>query len=216
MKKETTKHSSFLYPLFIGLATWYSWVIVMWKIPSLNEVDSLLRAFIRIGALLIPALIYSWKAYGSEMWTFLGFRNVKSGFIWGGSFSLFLILINVLLPMKLGYTFIIPTTLTIWINHIIGSPFAEEILFRSVVFQELSRKTNVWKSTLISSLLFVILHVPKWILLNELGLMMLMKRSAYIFVVGIIFTVLFHKSKSLLGSLIPHSIHNLISMSISK
>ncbi len=215
MEKNKATLNLFYWPLIIGLTLWYSWVIVMWQMPSLNQTDSLLRAFIRVGSLLIPALIYIWKVYPKKKWEFLGLKNIKSGLKWGLGFSLILLLINFGIPTLIGdYEYALPTSAAIWLNHIIGSPITEEVLFRSVVFQELKKKTNTWKSIVISSLLFVILHVPKWILLNELEPMMLLRRATYIFVVGVIFAFLFHKSKSLLGSLIPHWVHNLISMSI--
>lgn len=78
----------------------------------------------------------------------------------------------------------------------IVAPILEELLFRSVLFGNLSKKYSFWLSSIISSIIFAILHAQ----LSILG--------AFIF--GIICCALYQKYKNILIPIIIHLINNIL------
>ncbi len=212
---EIQKHLSFLTPLLATYLLWTMWCIVMWKYPSLADKDNLLRALMRIFVVLLPALYYAKKMYPKNTWEFLGLKNNKKGLQWGliaSAIMLTLYAVYYFIYLKMEYS--LPTSFVAWINIIIFSPLAEEILFRAIVFQELNKKINVWWAAIISSLFFVMIHLPSMILLDNYTSVEMIYYCGSLFVYGVLFAFLFYKSKSLLGPLLPHWANNLFSLGI--
>ena len=210
---KNQKHLSFFTPLLITYILWTAWCIVMWKNPSLSNKDNILRALMRIFVVLLPALHYAKKMYPKNTWEFLGLKNNKKGIQWGLAASAVMLIIYAIyyfIFLKMDYS--LPTSFVAWINIIIFSPLAEEILFRAVVFQELNKRINVWWAAVVSSLFFVMINLPSMILLDELNLAAMTSYCGSLFVYGLLFAFLFYQSKSLLGPLLPHWVNNLFSL----
>jgi membrane protease YdiL (CAAX protease family) len=85
--------------------------------------------------------------------------------------------------------------------------FFEEVPFRGFLFQKLQEKFPVWISNLLSSLLFLCIHLPGWIMLHTLT----WSNMVSIFVLGVIFAILFYFSKTLWSSIITHSLNDFLS-----
>ncbi|GCE21076.1 hypothetical protein KDK_48760 [Dictyobacter kobayashii] len=85
--------------------------------------------------------------------------------------------------------------------------FFEEIPFRGFILQKLQEKFPFWLSNLLSSLLFLGIHLPGWILLHTLT----WSNVISIFVLGSIFAIIFYYSKSLWSSIITHSLNDFLS-----
>jgi hypothetical protein len=77
------------------------------------------------------------------------------------------------------------------------APLTEEFLFRGYILQSFLKQYSVKKSVLVSSFLFALLHLNPW-------------QFTSAFCLGIIFSLLFIKYKSLIPSLIAHSVFNSI------
>jgi len=96
-------------------------------------------------------------------------------------------------------------------NSIIGTSFLigffEEIPFRGFILQKLQEKFPFWLANLFSSLLFLGIHLPGWILLH----MLTWSNVISIFVFGAILAVIFYFSKSLWSSIITHSLNDFLS-----
>ncbi len=85
--------------------------------------------------------------------------------------------------------------------------FFEEIPFRGFILQKLQEKFHFWIANLLSSLLFLGIHLPGWILLHVLTWWNVIS----IFVLGVIFAVIFYSSKTLWSSIITHSLNDFLS-----
>ncbi|MFO1022531.1 MAG: CPBP family intramembrane glutamic endopeptidase [Planctomycetales bacterium] len=92
-------------------------------------------------------------------------------------------------------------------NVLIGSPLAEEILYRGVVYRVLRRSRSRIVSAVISAAWFAVVHLPWWGATKpplEVAI-----QTGAIFMYGIAFAVLVEFSRSLWGALIPHVANNL-------
>jgi hypothetical protein len=83
----------------------------------------------------------------------------------------------------------------------------EEVPFRGFVLQKLQEQFDFVTSTAISSLLFVGVHVPGWIMLGSLTAY----NAVYIFVFGAIMAILFRYSRSLWAPIVSHSLNDCLS-----
>jgi uncharacterized protein len=84
--------------------------------------------------------------------------------------------------------------------------FFEEIPFRGFMLQKLEERFAFWIAATISSVLFVGIHVPGWVLLRTLSA----PDVAFIFVFGMIMAIVFRFSKSLWAPIIAHSLNDFI------
>ncbi len=96
-------------------------------------------------------------------------------------------------------------------NSILGTSilvgFFEEIPFRGFILQKFQEKFPYWTANLLSSLLFLGIHLPGWILLHTLT----WSNVISIFVLGVIFALIFYYSKTLWSSIITHSLNDFLS-----
>ncbi|HEU5374657.1 MAG TPA: type II CAAX endopeptidase family protein [Ktedonobacteraceae bacterium] len=85
--------------------------------------------------------------------------------------------------------------------------FVEEIPFRGFMLQKLQEKVPFWIANLLSSLLFLGIHLPGWLLLHALT----WSNVISIFVLGVLSAVIFYFSKTLWSSIITHSLNDFLS-----
>lgn len=85
--------------------------------------------------------------------------------------------------------------------------FFEEIPFRGFMLQKLEESFGFWMAAVISSVLFVGIHVPGWILLG----MMNASNLAFAFLFGMIMAVLLRYTRSLWAPVVAHSLNDFIS-----
>ena len=184
--------------------------------PAIADPENLLRALVRISVVLIPSLVYVTYAYPDNKLKFLGLINNKSGFVWGIVIAALLFLSSYLYFIYyLDFEYRLPTGLARWGNWIIISPFAEEILFRVVLFQELKKTFTLWSAILLSSFFFVLIHLPPIIFLaNDITILGVFFYCGKVFIIGVFLAYVFNKSDSLWGSVIPHWVNNLFSMGV--
>ena len=97
---------------------------------------------------------------------------------------------------------------------ILIAPITEEILFRGYIQQKLTELYRFQKALLITSILFVAIHFPGWLLINSVydsSLFQLIDTSLRIFFLSLFLGWLVHKTKSLYPSILVHSGNNFIS-----
>lgn len=96
-------------------------------------------------------------------------------------------------------------------NSILGTSmmigFIEEIPYRGFIFQKVAERTGFWVANLITSLLFLAIHVPGWLALNILRA----DTAASIFVFGIVMGIVFRYAESLWAPIIAHSTNDFLS-----
>ena len=96
-------------------------------------------------------------------------------------------------------------------NSVVGTSFligfVEEIPFRGFVLQKFEERFGFWVANLISSLLFLGVHLPGWISLHLLNAPTVVS----VFVFGAVMAILFKLSKSLWACIVAHSLNDFIS-----
>lgn len=86
-------------------------------------------------------------------------------------------------------------------SGIIG-PILEELVFRKLIIDKLLKFNSLYKTIIISSLVFSLLHI------NQLKII-------YTFIVGIIYGFVYIKRKNIMDSIIIHSISNMVVLLIT-
>jgi membrane protease YdiL (CAAX protease family) len=104
-----------------------------------------------------------------------------------------------------------PNTGVITWNSILGTSFligfVEEIPYRGFIFQKLAEQFSLITATLISSLLFLLIHLPGWIALHLLNTATVI----FVFVFGVVMIILFRWAKSLWAPIVSHSLNDFMS-----
>ena len=77
----------------------------------------------------------------------------------------------------------------------------EEIPYRGFMLQKLQERAPFWVANLLTSLLFVCIHLPGWLALHLLGV----EPVVFVFVFSILMGVLFQYSRSLWSVILAHS-----------
>lgn len=79
---------------------------------------------------------------------------------------------------------------------VVIAPFFEEILFRGIVFGQLSQIMRTWAAIVLQAILFGIAHAVLF-------------QSIFAFVMGILFGIVYYKTRSVITSALCHSAFNL-------
>jgi CAAX protease family protein len=99
-------------------------------------------------------------------------------------------------------------------NSILGTSFAigfiEEIPYRGFMLRKFSERMSFWTANLVTSLLFLSIHLPGWIALHTFN----PAAAVSIFVFGFIMAVAVKYSGSLWASIITHSTNDCLSFVI--
>jgi membrane protease YdiL (CAAX protease family) len=99
-------------------------------------------------------------------------------------------------------------------NSMLGTSFfigfIEEIPYRGFMLQKFADRMNFWLATLITSLLFVSIHLPGWIALHMLNAGAVVS----IFIFGVVMAIAFKYSRSLWAPIITHSANDCLSFVI--
>jgi membrane protease YdiL (CAAX protease family) len=133
--------------------------------------------------------------------------NCRRGLVVGVAVSLLWIIPQFIARWKSGQAFVAPDlTAGVWLNAIVGSPFAEELLYRQIVFRNLSQRLPLWKAAGASAFWFTLLHVPAAIMTTTP--VELLQYLSVMFAYGVVFACVFSLAKSLWGPLIPHVLNN--------
>lgn len=92
----------------------------------------------------------------------------------------------------------------LWISTLIVG-FIEEIPFRGFLLQKLSSKMKFWKANILTTIIFILCHIPTWIYTNP----DMIKSVVNIAMVSLVLGYLFKEYKSLWIPIICHSAFNL-------
>jgi len=99
-------------------------------------------------------------------------------------------------------------------NSVLGTSFMvgfiEEIPYRGFMLRKFTERIGAWWATLVTSLLFVAIHVPGWIALHQLRV----DRAVTIFIFGVVMSAIVIYSRSLWASIIAHSANDFLSFVI--
>lgn len=208
MNKEM-RTSMLLGQSLLIVLVWLGWVLLMRWFPE-PFANVYLRGLVRIGILLVPAYLFLRKSGTPWLEGWYLRVNWQRGVIVGLVVSaLFLSFTYFAQSREAELVWQLPVKADTWFNWIIGSPFAEEAWFRAVLFGELDRKYGLTYALLGSSLMFGLLHLPTWILLDGMSASLIAQSFGNIVLYGLVFALLFRATGSLWASLVPHWLNNL-------
>lgn len=99
-------------------------------------------------------------------------------------------------------------------NSILGTSFLigfiEEIPYRGFMLQKFAERVGFWLATLITSLLFLAIHLPGWMALQTLRF----DAAVTIFIFGVVMALVFRWSGSLWAPILGHSANDFLSFVI--
>ncbi len=103
-----------------------------------------------------------------------------------------------------------PTMDRVTWNSVLGTSllvgFIEEIPYRGFILQKLNERVDFWLANLISSLLFLAIHLPGWTALH----MLRADTAVTVFVFGFVMALAFRYSRSLWAPIITHSANDFL------
>ncbi len=212
-EKVKAKHvfSPFIAYLLLFYGFWIGWVYLIYPPMQALGTATLVYALANIAARLllwvIPVFLYLRYIDHVNPVAYLKLNQYwKRGILIGLALSL----LN-FLGMLLRFGSPHPSMQYVTWNSVLGTSiligFFEEIPFRGFILQKLQEKFHFWISNLLSSLLFLGIHLPGWILLHALT----WSNVVSIFVLGVIFAIIFYSSKTLWSSIITHSLNDFLS-----
>lgn len=99
-------------------------------------------------------------------------------------------------------------------NSVLGTSlligFIEEIPYRGFMLQKFAEPLGFWLASVVTSLLFVLVHVPGWMALH----MLRADTAVTIFIFGVVMAIVFRYSQSLWAPIITHSTNDCLSFVI--
>ena len=193
---------------------WIAWPFFIYPRLAALGPATLTYAAVNIGLRLAiwvaPVLLYLRYVDGVRPFDYLKLtRHVRRGL----AFAAALTLLNVLGSMlRFGPPHLSLERVT-W-NSVLGTSllvgFIEEIPYRGFMLQKLAERVGFWTANLITSLLFLAIHLPGWIALGTLRADM----AATVLITGAVLAMAFKYAGSLWAPIVAHSANNFLSFVI--
>jgi membrane protease YdiL (CAAX protease family) len=105
-----------------------------------------------------------------------------------------------------------PTWQSLTWNSVLGTSFMigviEEIPYRGFMLRKFTDRVGRWPANLVTSLLYVSIHVPGWIALHALSV----DRAVSVFIFAVIMSMIVTYSRSLWAAIIAHSANDCLSV----
>lgn len=174
----------------------------------------IIRNSIKIIVWTVPVLILLKYYYKDSVISYLKLNcNVINGVVWGSIIGLLIVMYNITWHYIFGTgKFSFNFGLYRWIHHIILIGFTEEIVFRGFLLQKVKELTGFWLANIISSVLFLLIHFPRWykdgLLLG--GFFNLLSAIVFAIAFSLLQGYTLKRTKSLWSCMLTHSITNFI------
>ena len=211
--------------LCVFLAAFYTaWVL---RVVVLLPVDASIGSValrqcwsqgLRLLLWVVPVFVFALRAEGAHPAAYLGLTRFPRGRALArglGILTGFLTLcgISAVLFQGGGTRHLFTMTGADWAGLLLGMSlvaFAEELLFRGLVFQQLRRTRSFQRANLLTALLFLLIHWPGWLYMQgpHWGLVPL---SASILVAGWVFGWMMETTQSLWPPIVLHLLNNVLS-----
>ena len=205
------RFGTFLVYVFVFHILWIGWAYLIY--PWLNTLGSatmqyaLVNLSLRVLIWLVPVFMYLRWIDQVDPFTYLKLKhNWQRGLLVGLVFTG----INLLLLLaRFGAPH--PSLQAITPNSILNTSILigiiEEIPYRGFMLQKFHERFPFWLANLITSLLFVCIHLPGWIALHLLRA----DTTITIFLFSLLMGLIFHASKSLWSVISAHSLNDFLS-----
>jgi len=176
----------------------------------------IIRNSIKIMVWTVPVLVILKYYYKVNPISYLKLdSNIKKGVVWGIIVGLLFVMYGVASNYIFGTgEFNFKFSIYRWLHHVILIGFTEEFVFRGFLFQKIQESAGFWVANIISAVLFVLIHFPRWytdgILLGDF--IYLLNSIVFAFVFSLLQGYLLKRTKSLWACMIVHSLNNMISI----
>lgn len=202
---------NFVLYLIILHTTWTIWVLVGYpRIRALGEgtlLYALLNLAVRGLLLVLPVFVYLRYVDHVKPILYLKLRqHWRRGLLVALVFSAVNLLLTIAqrgLPHFHAATFTWNSVLST--SLLVG--FVEEIPYRGFIFQRLNEWFSFPVASLISSLLFLLIHLPGWFSLHLFKTQV----AIFVFVFGVLMTVFLRYARSLWAPIVSHSLNDFFS-----
>jgi membrane protease YdiL (CAAX protease family) len=192
LKQSLDQHTAWAATEPGGFVYWTAMKVLLWIVP----------------AVLLIRL--SGRSFGDV----LGLSQWRHAVLWGGGTALLLGLISLttkaiqhkpLLSVSVGWPLF---------SAIVIAPVFEEFLFRGAVLGALTQRYRFATANVLTAVSFLAIHLPGWYFQGRLwqNLTSPSGGAAAILLLGLVFGLVAHKSRSLLASILAHGLNNLFSL----
>lgn len=215
MRESQRRFAPFVIYLIV-FHTFWMWGFVFWIYPWMRSLGdttlryALVNIALRLTVWVVPVFVYLRYVDQRNPIEYLKLKQYwKRGLVIG----IVLSLINFLgSMMRFGAPH--PGVQSLTWNSVIGTSvligFIEEVPYRGFILQKFAERYGFWIATLLSSLLFLSIHLPGWISLHGLKA----ESVIFVFIFGVAMAIIFRVSKSLWGPIITHSLNDFIAFII--
>jgi membrane protease YdiL (CAAX protease family) len=187
--------------------SWTVWCVLMISVGAPFD-QPIPRAVFRFAAFMVPALVYMWSSEPKDLLRLRLTTNWRSGLTVG------IVVAGAWAMLHATQNFRLPNAAHAWVNVITLSPIAEEILFRCIVLERLLTWTSASRAIILSAVLFALIHLPWWWISGQKPAAEIAQLLGVMFAYGVVFGILYHRTRSIWASLLPHSMNNLIAESL--
>lgn len=210
MPRRAARFVFYIIGFFVAWPALWVWGVYPWAVRRLGDATlafALAGIFFRFAIWVVPVFLYLRFVDRVDPFEYLRLRlhwrrGVASGVVVG--------LIDFTLnACRYGWPHWHHAYLT-W-NSVLSTSiligFFEEVPFRGFMLQKLEEWFSFWTAAVISSVLFVAIHLPGWVMLGMLNL----ANVAFVFALGMIMAILLRYTKSLWAPFVAHSLNDFIS-----
>lgn len=218
--KENKKRSIYYLSLYIILF-YAAWTFkegflgkTLENMTDMNvNMQYLISAGVKLLIWVVPVFIYLKFINRESPLSYLKMnRNVAKGFLWGIVICVAYIGFSLIRDYLMGDKSVnLSLDLDQWLNIVIIAGFAEEIVFRGFFLQKLEEYFDFTWANIITSVLFIFIHFPKWYFTEG---KILPQSMLSVFILGIAFGYTYKKTGSIWANMIFHSTNNFIVLAI--
>ena len=200
-----TRFGPFLAYVVLFHLLWIAWPTLAY--PRLQVVGpatftyAVLNLTIRLVFWIVPVFLYLRLLDGTEPLAYLRLKgSIQRGLLVGLALTAlnFLLLFSRFGPPH-------PSVDRVTWNSVLGTSiligFIEEVPYRGFMLRKFSERVGFWYSNLITSVLFVLIHLPGWLALHTFRA----ETAGSIFIFGIVMAMALRYSKSLWAPIVAHS-----------
>lgn len=209
--RRTSAWAPFLAYVVAFHLAWIAWPYLVYpRLVAVGEKTltyAVLHISLRLLIWVAPVLLYLRYVDGVDPFDYLKLkRRVGRGFV----IALVLTIVNLLASIA-RYGVPHPTLERVTWNSMIGTSFLvgfiEEIPYRGFMLQKFAERMDFWLANLITSLLFLAVHLPGWLALH----MLRADLAITIFIFGVVMGIVFRYADSLWAPIATHSTNDFLS-----
>ena len=133
-------------------------------------------------------------------------KGIRNGLIYSIPIIILYVPTNLLLGREISFD--IPIFKVVGGIALVG--IVEEPIFRGMILKEFKSRYNFWKANIITSLLFLFIHFPKWIIRGDFETMHVLSMCLSVIITSLYLGFTYKRNNSLWACITVHTLHNLI------